>query len=37
MIATVVKGGSGGEGEELVVVVLRSLLSSDEYQGITSS
>jgi hypothetical protein len=32
------KGCSGGsEGVLLIVVVLRSLLSSDEYQGITSS
>jgi hypothetical protein len=35
----VVYGGhsGGGEGEKLFVVVLRSLFSSDEYQGITSS
>jgi hypothetical protein len=38
VVKVVHRGRSGGgEGEKLFVVVLRSLLSSDEYQGITIS
>ena len=38
IVSLIEKGySSGSEGVLLIIVVLHSLLSSDEYQGITSS